>query len=78
MVMDNRTELVFQQALGLSPDDRAVLAERLWDSLHRGVDPEVEQAWLDEINRRVAAYDRGEAQPVRLDEALQRIEAARK
>ena len=78
MVMNTQTEAVLREAMKLSADDRAALAERLWDSLHREIDPETEKAWIDEINRRIAAYDRGEIQSVSLEEAMQRIQASRK
>jgi putative addiction module component (TIGR02574 family) len=48
-----------EQARALSPEDRAKLAESMLESLHAPVS-EVEAAWADEIERRVAAFDRGE------------------
>ena len=51
-----------QQARLLSPDDRARLAEVLLESLQDGPISEIEAAWQQEIESRVAAYDRGETQ----------------
>ena len=48
-----------EQALELSAEERAKLAQSMLDSLHTPV-AEVEAAWADEIARRVAAFDRGE------------------
>jgi putative addiction module component (TIGR02574 family) len=48
-----------EQARALSPDDRAKLAQSILESLHTPV-AEIEAAWAQEIERRVAAYDRGE------------------
>lgn len=48
-----------EQARSLSAEDRAKLAESMLESLHAPVS-EVEAAWADEIERRVAAFDRGE------------------
>lgn len=51
-----------QQARTLSPEERAHLAEVLLESLHDSAVAEVEIEWQQEIERRVAAYDRGEVQ----------------
>jgi len=48
-----------KQARSLSAEERAKLAESMLESLHAPVS-EVEAAWADEIERRVAAFDRGE------------------
>ncbi|HVX62911.1 MAG TPA: addiction module protein, partial [Pirellulales bacterium] len=66
-----RDEIV-KQALGLPPEDRAYLAEKLEESLpHDGFStPEIAEAWASEIDRRLDAYDRGESGAVEFDEAL--------
>lgn len=51
-----------QQARALSPEERAHLAEVLLESLHDTSLSEIEHEWQREIERRVAAYDRGEVQ----------------
>lgn len=51
-----------QQARALAPDERARLAEVLLESLHDSPLPEIEAEWQREIEKRVAAYDRGETQ----------------
>lgn len=48
-----------EQAKALSAEDRAKLAQAMLESLHAPVS-EVEAAWAEEIERRVAAFDRGE------------------
>jgi len=48
-----------KQARSLSAEERAKLAESMLESLHAPVS-EVEAAWADEIERRVAAFDREE------------------
>lgn len=50
-----------EQARALSPDDRAKLAQTILKSLHTPI-AEVEAAWAAEIEKRVAAFDRGEMQ----------------
>ena len=47
------------QARSLTPEDRAKLAESMLESLHSPL-AEIENAWNEEIERRVAAFDRGE------------------
>jgi putative addiction module component (TIGR02574 family) len=49
-----------QQACALSPDDRAHLAEVLLESLRAPSLSEIEAEWEQGIERRVAAFDRGE------------------
>ena len=48
-----------EQAKALSAEERAKLAESMLESLHTP-DSEIEAAWAEEIERRVAAFDRGE------------------
>jgi putative addiction module component (TIGR02574 family) len=48
-------------ARALNPDDRANLAQSILESLHTPV-AQIEAAWPVEIERRVAAFDRGETQ----------------
>lgn len=48
-----------EQARALSAEERAKLAESMLESLHTPVS-EIESAWLEEIEYRVAAFDRGE------------------
>ncbi len=66
-------------ALQLDVQDRAELAQRLLDSLPPGVDPvplmdpEVKQAWSEEVQRRWEMYQRGEMESIDGEEALQRI-----
>lgn len=50
-----------QQARALAAEDRAKLAETLLESLRAPLS-EIEAAWAQEIEERVAAFDRGETQ----------------
>lgn len=50
------------QARTLVPEERSRLVELLLDSLHESPLAEVELAWAEEIERRVAAYERGEVE----------------
>lgn len=57
------TEL-FEKASVLSESDRATLAGLLIESLESEVDPDVEEAWRLEIERRVAELDSGAVETV--------------
>ena len=57
------TEL-FKQASNLSEQERATLAGLLIESLESEVDPDVEEAWRIEIERRVAELDAGAVKTV--------------
>ena len=50
-----------QQAQALAAEDRAKLAETLLESLRVPLS-EIETVWAQEIEERVAAFDRGETQ----------------
>jgi putative addiction module component (TIGR02574 family) len=66
-------EQVLQEALALPPEDRVFVADQLEQSLSHGefASPEISAAWNDEIERRLAAYDRGESQSADADAALE-------
>jgi len=72
--MTNRDQIV-EQALTLTPEDRAYVADALEQSLSNGgfATPEIASAWAAEIERRIAAYDRGEIQAVGAETAIERI-----
>ena len=59
--MTNRDQIV-EQALSLLPEDRAYMADAFGQTLTSGgfASPEIADAWLEEIERRLASYDRGE------------------
>lgn len=48
-----------EQARALSAEERAKLAESMLESLRSPLS-EIEAAWAEEIEQRVAAFDRGE------------------
>ena len=55
---------LLREAAELSEQDRATLASLLIESLDPKSDPGVEQAWADEIARRVAELDTGTVQTI--------------
>lgn len=70
-------EQIAQEALALPPEDRTCLADILEQSLASGefATDEIAAEWAAEIDRRIAAYDRGETQAADTKEALERIRA---
>lgn len=68
--MQDMVEELVQRGLSLAPEDRARLAERLLDSLHEPPSPEIDVAWREEIERRVAAYRRGEVEVFEAEEVF--------
>lgn len=64
---------LLNEALKLSPEERAALAASLLESLEESVDEDVEAAWATEIAKRVRELDSGEVVPVPWPEARRRI-----
>jgi putative addiction module component (TIGR02574 family) len=63
------------QGRSLPPEERVRLLDLLLESLHETSPDNVEEAWNKEIERRVAAHDRGEGQLYELEDVM--TEAAR-
>jgi putative addiction module component (TIGR02574 family) len=58
--MTDRVSELAAQGRSLPPEERVRLLDLLLESLHDPSSAEVEQAWNAEIERRVAAHERGE------------------
>lgn len=70
--MSMTIEQLKEQAMHLSPEERADLADWLWISATPRA--EVEAAWNAEIARRVAEIDAGTAKLIPAEEVIARIE----
>ena len=57
-----------QEALNLSPEDRAKLAQKLLLSLESLSEEQIRESWLIEAERRAREIDRGEIQPIPAEE----------
>ena len=75
--MSANSEQILQEALALSPQDRAEVLERLLASFQTPPDPSFDHLWAKEAEDRLDAYDRGELSAVPADEVLARIERQR-
>ena len=65
---------ILEAALKLEPAERELLVEELTASLHNGfADPEIEQAWMQEIERRSQEIDAGTAELVDWSDVQARI-----
>jgi putative addiction module component (TIGR02574 family) len=68
--MSSQLEVLEAEALKLTAEERARLADRLIASLSE--DAEVEEAWAVEVERRIAEIEAGRAQVVPAAEAVAR------
>lgn len=53
-----------RQALSLSPEDREILAARLWHSLDDEPITEIDQAWIEEAERRFQDFKDGKTKGI--------------
>ena len=60
--MNQTTETLFQAALALPPENRAVLAEQLLDSLAENDQAAIDAAWIEEAKRRSGLDDFGDGE----------------
>jgi putative addiction module component (TIGR02574 family) len=68
-------DTALRELMKFTPEQRLELAERLRDSVPpSGGDPEVEQAWNEEISRRVQEIDDGHVTLIPAEEVHARIE----
>jgi len=67
------TEEIFHDAVTLPRDARVELTERLIASLTVDISPEIINAQLAEVRRRIAQVESGEAALIPGDEALARV-----
>ncbi len=72
--MPSQLETVEAQALRLTAEERARLADRLIASLFE--DHEIEEAWAAEVERRVEEVESGRATLIPAAEAIARARAA--
>jgi putative addiction module component (TIGR02574 family) len=66
---------LLQKALALPEKERAEMASTLIDSLDPVVDENLEQAWQEEIARRLADVESGKVKPVPWDNVRQDAQA---
>jgi putative addiction module component (TIGR02574 family) len=57
----------------LAPEDRSRLVELLLESLHEPPLAEIEAAWEEEIQQRIAAFERGEVQTFTAEDVFSEV-----
>lgn len=75
--MTSKAKKVLSEALALPPDERADVAATLLESLDEREDESVEQAWAEEIHRRIQEVESGTVQTIPWSEARRRLLALR-
>jgi putative addiction module component (TIGR02574 family) len=68
--MSIQYDALIREVLALPSNDRALLAETVIDSLHEEDANSVRAAWIDEIESRLAATERGDAKYLPGDEVM--------
>ncbi len=68
--MNDQVVELAERGKALAPEDRSRLVDMLLESLHEAPLAEVEAAWDEEVEGRLAAYDRGEIQAIDGEEVL--------
>ena len=72
--MKKQLAIVEAEALKLSPEERAQLADRLTSSLFE--DQEIEDAWAAEVERRIGEIEGGRANMISAAESIARARTA--
>lgn len=67
------TKQIIEEALNLPRESRALLAEKLLESLDAGEDFELSPAWREEVQRRCRELDSGAVKPVPAEEVFKKV-----
>lgn len=67
--MNKRVDILASDAALLPKEDRLALVERIMETVYP-TDPDVDAAWIQECEARMAAYERGEVETFDADEVL--------
>lgn len=70
--MSELADKIIQQALGLPPDERADVAERLLSSLEPPRSA-IDQLWAEETESRIDTDERGEIESIRAEDVFNAI-----
>jgi putative addiction module component (TIGR02574 family) len=72
--MDQELKSVIDKALNMSHENRALIVDRLIDSLDVKTDHDVEAAWQQLIQKRIAEAEKGEAEFISWDIAKEKLQ----
>jgi putative addiction module component (TIGR02574 family) len=73
--MTTQAKELTKQALALTPEERVELAETLLTSVDGFATPEIEAAWLKEVERRVEEIEMGQATLIPAEEVHRKVRA---
>ena len=65
------TKKILEEALALPPTGKAELVDCLLASLD-APDKVIDQLWMEEVERRIDAYERGEIKALKIEEVLKK------
>ena len=71
--MDEKLKSILENVLTMPHEQRAFIAGRLIDSLDENIDADVEMAWQQEIQRRMADASKGKAVFMSWEDAKTRL-----
>ncbi|MBI5789553.1 MAG: addiction module protein [Candidatus Schekmanbacteria bacterium] len=71
--MNKTVKTIIEQALQISPEERAVIIEKLISSLDAGTDLDVEVAWQNEVQKRIAQIDKKDVACIPWEVVQQRL-----
>ncbi|MCP4138435.1 MAG: addiction module protein [bacterium] len=69
---------ILEEALTLSPEERAELAEQLFSTLDLSFQKKNDELWAREAESRIDAYERGEIETVSAKDVFDRINAMKR
>ena len=73
--MGRQFEKVRDAALDLPVEERAWLAEQLWDSARTAKEREIDEAWMAEVERRVQSIEDGTAELIPAEQVFRELRA---
>jgi len=71
--MTVQAKQIFEEALGLPANEKALLAEQLLASLDFSSSKSIDEMWARESENRIDAYERGEMKAIPADEVFKKI-----
>lgn len=71
--MPMKLDEIVEETRQLPADVVAELIDRILLERHGGIEPEIEEAWKSEINRRIGEIETGQVEGVPVEQALARI-----
>ena len=73
--MNSAVKKLTEEILSLPLDDQVIIAQTVRDRVEHFGDPEIEQAWMEESERRWKEIEQGQVQCLSAEEAMNRARA---